>query len=427
MIDWVERENDPELKALLQPLFVERRLVVWSADFHVAPVTDLKSLLTPLGVEFIDLSLSPHCNLVCNCDAKKRLKVIRQGNVLNIQEENFRLFYDAYYNDTEFARVDAFFVAYPMSTFENYMPFNRSIIALAATRYENARFITRTWTRMNHRLRTLAANPLNVVAANSLYELEYVRYFSGVQSVYLQSFCAYTQVYYSPSPDRQTYLLSALRGELDGDAAEFGAMWRREFNLSYTRRGASFVLETLRKRYQGVYSYADLVSHLGIVYVPYQISYMSIYEQYRMHIPLFFPSLELLTKWQHTYWIMTERTWDGVGRKRPHGSYQKPYQQRHSQQHDGAIITQAPDPNNEWDEEAIKHWLAYSDFYTLPHFVLYKSVDDLVQILEEKTEQELRETSERMRKYSRGVLAELLRFWRAQLLRIAQASTNRPH
>ena len=427
MIDWVEHENDIELKALLRPLFVERRLVVWSADGHVAPVSDMKSLLGPLGVEFIDMSLSAHCGIACNCDAKQRLKVLRQDNMESIQEGDIPRFYEAYRNDSEFARVDAFFVAHPMSNFELYMPFNRSIIALSTTRYELARFHTPLWTRMNRRLQALAANSVNVVAANNLYDREYLRYFSCVQPVYLQSFCAYMQVYYSPSPDRRTYLFSALRGELDGDAAEFSAMWRREFNLSYTRRGASFVLETLRKRYRGVYSYADLVAHLGIVYVPYQISYMSIFEQYRMHIPLFFPSLELLTKWQHTYWIMTERTWEGVGRKRPHGSYQKPYRHQHSQQPDGATFTQAPDPNNEWDEPAIKHWLAYSDFYTLPHFVLYESIDDLVQILEEQTEEKLHETSEKMRKYSRGVLVTLLRFWRAQLLRIAQASTNRPH
>ena len=39
---WVARFGDPELRALFQPLFTQRRLVVWSADFHVALITDLK-------------------------------------------------------------------------------------------------------------------------------------------------------------------------------------------------------------------------------------------------------------------------------------------------------------------------------------------------------------------------------------------------
>ena len=39
---WVERSGDPELSALFQPLFTQRRLVIWSADYHVALIADLK-------------------------------------------------------------------------------------------------------------------------------------------------------------------------------------------------------------------------------------------------------------------------------------------------------------------------------------------------------------------------------------------------
>lgn len=39
---WVARSDDPELRALYTPLFTQRRLVIWSADLHVALVADLK-------------------------------------------------------------------------------------------------------------------------------------------------------------------------------------------------------------------------------------------------------------------------------------------------------------------------------------------------------------------------------------------------
>ena len=47
---------------------------------------------------------------------------------------------------------------------------------------------------------------------------------------------------------------------------------------------------------RGGYQYGDLARHPGIVVVPYTKSTMSFFELYRMNIPLFFPSIELLTR-----------------------------------------------------------------------------------------------------------------------------------
>lgn len=57
--------EESEWRALMKPMFTEKQLVVFSADYHVAPISDIKNLLGPLGVRFIDRSLSTgHCNLV---------------------------------------------------------------------------------------------------------------------------------------------------------------------------------------------------------------------------------------------------------------------------------------------------------------------------------------------------------------------------
>jgi hypothetical protein len=45
---------------------------------------------------------------------------------------------------------------------------------------------------------------------------------------------------------------------------------------------------------------------------------MSIFEYYRMNIPLFVPSPKLLAKWQMEYRILKELTWDMV-RSKPKG------------------------------------------------------------------------------------------------------------
>ncbi len=60
---------------------------------------------------------------------------------------------------------------------------------------------------------------------------------------------------------------------------------------------ASVTVDHLRELYKDHYEYAQIVRHPGIIYVPYQVSVMSLFEQYRMNILLFFPTLDLLTEW----------------------------------------------------------------------------------------------------------------------------------
>ncbi len=51
----------------------------------------------------------------------------------------------------------------------------------------------------------------------------------------------------------------------------------------------------------GRYKYEDLTAFKGVVVIPYQCSIMSIFEYYRMGIPMIVPSLDLLTSW-HMEW-----------------------------------------------------------------------------------------------------------------------------
>lgn len=51
----------------------------------------------------------------------------------------------------------------------------------------------------------------------------------------------------------------------------------------------------------GFYKYEDLVQYTAVVIIPYQCSIMSVFEYYRMGIPMIVPSLNLLTKW-HMKW-----------------------------------------------------------------------------------------------------------------------------
>jgi hypothetical protein len=102
------------------------------------------------------------------------------------------------------------------------------------------------------------------------------------------------------------------------------------------------------------YDYENLSSYQGIIHIPYQVSTMSIFEQYRMNVPLFFPSKSLLISWDIEHWLLRERTQPWSTRS------PRALPPHESQKH-------LPDPNDEYNEAAMDYWLQFADYYTMPY------------------------------------------------------------
>jgi hypothetical protein len=73
--------------------------------------------------------------------------------------ETRKKFYEAYKNDSEMNQVDAFICFHPVAMCELFMPFNRSLIVIASTRYELGRHSKERWTNLNKNLQIIASNP----------------------------------------------------------------------------------------------------------------------------------------------------------------------------------------------------------------------------------------------------------------------------
>lgn len=58
----------------LFPSHPKSNITIWSSDFHISPVADIKNVLHPFGASLIDKSLSGHCHLSNTCE--RDLKVI---------------------------------------------------------------------------------------------------------------------------------------------------------------------------------------------------------------------------------------------------------------------------------------------------------------------------------------------------------------
>jgi hypothetical protein len=116
----------------------------------------------------IDKSLSGHCHLKKTCATG--LKVINKANGISLGKcpNQFRRdFFDAYKRDQEMAKVDAVLCHHAASLCEAFMPFNKSLVVVASTRFEIGRHDPKRWRLWNANLRAIAAHPRNVVAANN--------------------------------------------------------------------------------------------------------------------------------------------------------------------------------------------------------------------------------------------------------------------
>ena len=337
---------------------VRMRPVIWSQDYHITPIMDIKSLLAPIGVKIIDKSLSYHCGKMGTCAAG--LRVITQENGMRLSPMLIEKFYRSYIDDLEMKEVTAYVCALPVAMCEAFLHFNRSIIVWATTRYEQGRPEPDKWEQLNENLLSIANHPTSVLAANNLYDLKYMEYFLGVTPKLLPNYCAYLRDSYKPS--QKQFLVSPIH------STELSELFYKQLDEALMAKLSNLVLLPLRQMYPQ-YLFSDLASHPGIVYIPYQVSMVSLTEHYRMNIPLFFPTVDLLALWQLEYQVVRQRTWAGYMMKRPHRS---------------GIPGKArdvPDPNDDTDEGAIKYWLKFADFYQWPHIIYYSSIPDLVDKL----------------------------------------------
>lgn len=59
-----------------------RGLTLWSSDFHISPIEDIKHVVAKYGINVIDKSLSGHCHLTGTCE--RDLRILNKQNGINL-------------------------------------------------------------------------------------------------------------------------------------------------------------------------------------------------------------------------------------------------------------------------------------------------------------------------------------------------------
>ncbi len=377
-------------------------LQLWTTDLHAAPIGCQINMFESMGVQ-VHAKIDFHnCRFFHTsrgsdlCAHSSGLKSFAydgwKGFSLDPSPEEARQrFYEAYKGDKEFAKVEFVFCSHPASNCELYLPFNKSIIVYLSTRVEFGRDDEYIWwrkpflgdrkARWKHwesNLRSIAARPFHLVAANNLYDVEYLYYMTGIIAEYIPSWCGMdlnrirAQKF---EPIRKEVILTPYRLNLefskeaiptsgwpDIKSATFQTLDHPLFNDYHDLGSGSFKLLSMHDTFPGGHfqTIDQFREFKAAIFIPYQASTMFFFQLYRASVPILAPSPELLYKWVKRYRILWEV------------SYGKP---ERSNDWVTRFNSKLPDPNK-FDAESRRPWLQFYDIYqedVFPHILFFDS------------------------------------------------------
>lgn len=347
---------------------------IWNTDGHAAVITDVKKQVEAVGHSVDSWNLSGH-HWTQGLPHRPTWRSFKLDVIWDYSPEKCKQEHGEHLSN-----YDAMLVCYPPCLVRIFDAMEKPMIQNLCVRYD-------LWTSDNQQrwesyqewfIERHKQGRLHLVA-NSLYDVEYCRYFTGITPKYIQSISDYVgESKYNPDgrpplihDARSQKVISLFTSEIPG-------------------------LQTARAFYGGNYKWEDIPRHKAMVWVPYNASIMSFYENYWMGIPIFCPTQEYLIELKASYSAVGEITHRQCSNHYPPGSF-------------GKGTFDAPDPNQYDDLEATAWWFKYFDFYTFPHITYFSSLADLREKL---ATTDLQEVSRKMIEHNLVRKTQALDGWR---------------
>ena len=343
----------------------------FNLDLHVSVVADIKNIFQNLGHQVDTWSISGHSWVFGR--HSDDVEVVNQNTWRNLNEDMANAFYDRY--GTELSKYDGFIVTHTPSFAMLYEKFNKPIIVVASTRYEEpfSGDMVR-WMKLNQYLQRKIDDGIVVPVANNKYDSRYAEFFTNRAWDIIPSICDYTNSKYEGTKD--IFLYSS------------------KCNIAHN------IPNLVEKRSQlGFrYSWDELAKYKGIVHVPYNASTMSIFEQYSANIPLFFPDYQFMKELRNKFsekGALSELSWNQV----------------HGYSSNSAIPSASPDPNNYLDNDGMMEWAMLSDFYDaenmpfIEYFSSFENLRDKIDVVD------LKSISRNMRIHNEGRKKKIYSKW----------------
>ena len=244
---------------------------LFNLDLHISVIKDIQYILKDLyqdKVEVFNWSISGHSWVfkehsvmpdIINANTWKNINIDMINNFVNKYKDFLSTF-------------DGFIVTHTPVFCLLYETFNKPIILINSCRYEQPFSWNNNismWNYLNFKLKEMYDKKQLVVISNNKGDAEYLKYGTGIDSHVIASLCLYTKSKYLPIHNK--FIIN------------------NNFNIIENENicNKNFCLKD-------GYSWQQLYNYKGIIHMPYEISTMSIFEQYSANVPLFFPSKEYL-------------------------------------------------------------------------------------------------------------------------------------
>ena len=199
-----------------------------------------------------------------------------------------------------------------------------------------------------------------IAVSNNKADVGYLEKAANVNSAHIPSLCLYTETKYKPSKDQ-----FVIYHRLDSRITD--------------------IKNVVHNKSLGYFSWQDLYSYKGIIHIPYEISTMSIFEQYSANIPLFMPSKAYLKR------LLFKK-------KIP---FNGPYTRK------GYDSSLEPILGEKWPE----YWVEHADYYdtdNMPHITYFDSVNQIGQIIKHADTEQI---SLRMEAWNKARQTRVLHDW----------------
>jgi hypothetical protein len=232
-------------------------------DLHISVIADLKSL--DLSVDIEDWTFSGHAFLM----GRKRDNInhINANTWEHLSPEMIAAFHAEY--DGFLSSFDGFVVAHASCFAQVFEKYGKPVILINSCRIDLPYCFSRDLERRAQHLACLQrldkAGLLFPVSNNKADQL-YTFRATGIKTQHIPSLCLYTKMSYAPS--RPTFL--CYTGSCPPD-----------------RR-------IVQKKELGTFAWRTIGEFKGVIHFPYEISTMSLFEQFTAGCPMFFPSKEYL-------------------------------------------------------------------------------------------------------------------------------------
>ena len=317
----------------------------FNLDLHISVIADVKNIFEDFGHSVDNWSISGHAHIMGYDVAD--VEVVNQNSWRHIDEKMADEFYKRY--EPTLRSYDGFIVTHTPCFSLLYEKFNKPIIVIASTRYEDPFSAdVKRWTKFNDYLRCQIDEEKVIPITNNKYDKEYTELYTGRKWQHIPSLCEYTGASYTGQNNQYLYSsklksIPQIPGLIDKEKA--------------LPRG---------------YSWQQMADYKGIVHIPYNISTMSIFEQYTANIPLFFPSWKFLYTLREKFssqGVLSEASWNQV----------------HNLDSHSVIFPGLNDPNNFRNTVEIMNWARQADFYDeekMPYIQYFNSFEHLKELLQ---------------------------------------------